>query len=98
MSDNLIIERRNKLTKYLNNFFPNDISKLISTYDYYLEGKTYTNYIDESKSSILLNDGSIIVYSWPGSTFELVTFSNTKQSISFKGHAKSVRCARLLSD
>jgi WD40 repeat protein len=38
--DNLIIKRRNDLLNYLVTYFPNDLSKIISSYDYYLEGKS----------------------------------------------------------
>jgi WD40 repeat protein len=39
---NLIAKRRTDISKYLNNYLPIDLSKLVSEYDYYLEGKSYT--------------------------------------------------------
>jgi hypothetical protein len=44
--NNLIIERRINISEILNNFFPNVIAKVISEYDYHLEGKPYTLVID----------------------------------------------------
>src|SRR5579863_7307285 len=39
--DNLIIKRRINITNELNTFFPKDISKFISEYDYYLHGTSH---------------------------------------------------------
>jgi WD40 repeat protein len=38
LSDNLIIKRRINISKVIDIFFPKDISKLISEYDYHLQG------------------------------------------------------------
>jgi WD40 repeat protein len=42
MNDNLIIKRRINISDLLNNSLPNVLAKLISEYDYYLEGNSYT--------------------------------------------------------
>jgi WD40 repeat protein len=46
--ENLINERRIDIAKCINEFLPKDVSKLISEYDYYLEGKSNTlmNFFD----------------------------------------------------
>src|SRR5579863_6116814 len=48
--DNLIIKRRINVAKYLSDHLPNDVSKLISKYDYYLEGK-YSSFVCNSTIS-----------------------------------------------
>jgi hypothetical protein len=40
--DNHIAKRRTNIVKYAQYFFPKDIANLISNYDYYLEGISYT--------------------------------------------------------
>jgi WD40 repeat protein len=42
--DNLITKRRTNIIKYANDFLPlpKDVARIISEYDYYLEGKSYT--------------------------------------------------------
>jgi hypothetical protein len=40
--ENLMVKRKTSIVIYLNDFFPKDISNLISTYDYYLEGTSTT--------------------------------------------------------
>jgi WD40 repeat protein len=60
--ENLIIKRRINITNYLITYFPSDIAKIISNYDYYLEGKSYI-FEDYDNSIIcitMLNDGRII--------------------------------------
>jgi WD40 repeat protein len=55
--DNLIIKRRINIAECLNQIFINDISKLISEYDYYLEGKSciFSIHNDAYNETILAN-------------------------------------------
>jgi hypothetical protein len=39
--ENLMIKRRKNISMHLINFFPKDITKMISEYDYYPECKSY---------------------------------------------------------
>jgi WD40 repeat protein len=48
--DDLVLKRRTTISNYLVDFFPSDISKLISTYDYYLEGISYFLKNNEDKN------------------------------------------------
>src|SRR5579863_5330157 len=61
-SDNFIIERRFNIAKYLDIYFPKDISKLISNYDYYLEGKSYNfnGHTNVVTCIAVLSDGRIV--------------------------------------
>jgi len=60
--ENFIIERRKRITHHLIVFLPSDISKLISEYDYELEGTAYTltGHTDEIFCLALLPDGRIV--------------------------------------
>jgi hypothetical protein len=55
MFDNLIIKRRTNIAKQLNEYFPLCISKMISDYDYYLEGKSY-ELADRSEGIYYVNE------------------------------------------
>jgi WD40 repeat protein len=59
---NFIIERRINIEKYLKIFFPNVISKLISDYDYHIEGQSYIfgNHSDRISCLATFPDGRII--------------------------------------
>jgi WD40 repeat protein len=61
-NDNFIIERRINIAKRLDIYFPKDISKLISNYDYYLEGKSYTfgGHTNVVTCIAVLSDGRIV--------------------------------------
>ncbi|HLX54550.1 MAG TPA: hypothetical protein VKR58_11445 [Aquella sp.] len=56
LMENQIIKRRLNIANHLITYFPNVIAKLISNYDYHLEGKTYT-LVDSSTGSC--HDGFI---------------------------------------
>jgi WD40 repeat protein len=58
---NFIVQRKINIATYLNTFFPNVISKLISEYDYYLEGKSYVlpGHSDKITKIVTLPDGRI---------------------------------------
>jgi WD40 repeat protein len=60
--DNLISKQRTNIAIFLNNFLPNDISKLISNYDYFLEGNAYTleERVDNIKCLAQLPDGRLV--------------------------------------
>jgi WD40 repeat protein len=60
--DNPMITRQINIINCLNDFLPNDVSKLISKYDYYLEGKSFTlNGHTHSVDTIgILSDGRIV--------------------------------------
>jgi WD40 repeat protein len=63
LGDNLIIKRRKNISKLLDDFFPNDLSKLIGEYDYYIAGTPHT--IKQSNASwdliVPLSDNRLIV-------------------------------------
>jgi hypothetical protein len=61
-NDNFIIKRRTSIATYLNIFFPNVISKMISEYDYYLEGKAtiLTDHCEALNDIAIFPDGRII--------------------------------------
>jgi WD40 repeat protein len=41
-SDNLILERRKNISNYLTIYLPKELTKIVSEYDYHLEGKSFT--------------------------------------------------------
>src|SRR5579863_9886525 len=60
--ENLINKRRKNIVNYLDEFLLKDISSIVSEYDYYIEGKSYTfvGHSDTITSIILLPDSRIV--------------------------------------
>jgi hypothetical protein len=60
--DNLIVKRRKNITKVIVEFLPKDMSKLISNYDYHLEGMSYIliGYAKWITRNAVFSDGRIV--------------------------------------
>jgi WD40 repeat protein len=101
--DNLINKRRMNISNYLVEFFPSDISKLISTYDYYLEGKSYFLKNNErlndpimSKCFDIFPDGRIV--NGYNNNVEIWNSKTGNSDIIFEDHLGTVFCVAALSD
>jgi hypothetical protein len=99
--DNLILKRQINISKFLNTFFPKDISKLISEYDYYLEGisYTFTEYDTYIRCIVVLPGGPsgccfaaerIVVGS--GKQIKVWNLDTGKCDIILTGHTLDVNC------
>jgi WD40 repeat protein len=92
-NDDPMNKRRKTVANYLNNFFPNVISNLISGYDYYLEGKVYTfskkYYIKYCIA--ILPDKRIVGGSHDG-TVNIWNIETGICEIAFRGHTGPVLC------
>jgi WD40 repeat protein len=99
--DNLIIKRRSNIIKYVNDFLPKDISKLISEYDYHLEGKEHIlnkNDFDFRVDCIaVLPDGRIVVAS-NDQTIKILNLQTGKYDITFRAHSDIINCVATLPD
>ena len=89
--------RQNNIKQSLITFFPNVIAKLISEYDYYLEGNSYTleGHIDEVNCISVLPDGRIISGSYD-KTLKIWNPSTGNCDHTFIGHTDAVRCIAIL--
>jgi WD40 repeat protein len=97
-NESTINKRRTNIAKYLNDFLPNVVSKLISDYDYYLEGKIYTfsKNCRIDNCFAILPDKRIV-----GSCENDVTIHNPETGDCegiFKGHTDRVSCIAVLPD
>jgi WD40 repeat protein len=91
---NLIIERRSNIINMLCDFFPKDVAKLISNYDYYLEGKivhTFEGHTDTISCVTILSDGRIVSGSYD-KTLKIWNRRTGKCDITFTGHNNWVIC------
>jgi WD40 repeat protein len=106
MSDNFVNFRHLEIIKQLITFFPNVIANLISTYDYYFEGKLCENcFLRHSitvHDKILLADGRLIINTFNGEFVLIDVKESIEHNIIFKGspsgHSRKIYCAALLSD
>jgi WD40 repeat protein len=97
--DNLIIKRRSNITDILCDYFPKDVAKLISNYDYYLEGKIVHSFKDNTsiRCIAILSDGRIVSGS-DDCTLKIWNLQTGKCDIIFRGHVGMVMCTAALSD
>lgn len=100
MYNNLIIERRINISKCLDTFFPNTISKLISEYDYYIEGKSYslqghTEYV--TCCAVLPKCyGNKIISGSCDRTLKLWNLETAKCEHTFIDHTREIQCVSVV--
>jgi WD40 repeat protein len=98
--NNFITERRINIITYINTFFPKDISKLISEYDYYLKGVAHTflntGCID-SIAQIATLPGGRIVSRFNYHTITICNLQTGLCDISFSETAQ-ITCMNVLRD
>jgi WD40 repeat protein len=100
MDDNLIIKRLNNIVDILYDFFPKDVAKLISNYDYYLEGKivhSLNGHIDQVTCIAMLPDGRIVSGSDDG-TLKIWNRKTGKCDITCKDDNYGIMCITVLAD
>jgi WD40 repeat protein len=92
-NDNFIIKRRISIEKHLTNFFPNVVSKLISDYDYYLEGKAYNfkGHTSLIMCLAILPDERIVSGSFDN-TIKVWNTNTGLCDITLTGHSQCVKC------
>jgi WD40 repeat protein len=98
-NDNPMNERRKIIVKYLYNFIPNDLAKLISDYDYYLEGKIYTfstryyfdRFIAVLPDKRIVGDAGI-------PTLKIWNLETDECEATLEGHSKRVSCISVFPD
>jgi WD40 repeat protein len=97
--ENLINKRRKNIVNYLDDFLLKDVSKIISEYDYYIEGKAYT-FVGHTASiycMTLLPDFRIVTGS-RDSTLRIWNPFSGNCDIICTGHSDKVLCSTLLPD
>jgi WD40 repeat protein len=100
-NDNFIIERRKNIATYLNIFFPYDLSKLISEYDYQLEGKVYTmtGHLKPVTCVAELRDSlHRIVSGSRDKTIKIWNIQNGMCDATFVGHTTPITCIAIHHD
>jgi WD40 repeat protein len=98
--DNPIVNRRNNITKYIIHFFPKDISKIISNYDYHLEGKAtdVTKVCPKNISCCFALPDGRIVFGLCTGKLTIWNPKNKECEITFKKHREWVSCITFVSD
>jgi WD40 repeat protein len=97
---NFINTRRINIANYLNTFFPSDISKLVSKYDYYLEGKSCTLLKHSNTITCLaaLPDGRIVSGSTDG-IIRLWDLQNGLHHVMYKNDdSERINCIIIMYD
>jgi WD40 repeat protein len=109
--ENFIGKRRFNISVFLCDFFPKDIAKLISNYDYYLEGKNYIfndrypndkeySNINITRNISVLPDGNIVA----GTNEPSIKIWNVQTGYcvnifnSFVDHFSGIDCIKVLHD
>jgi WD40 repeat protein len=94
-----INERRKTIINLLDHFIINDISKLISYYDYHLEGLAHTikTIPDDILCADILSDGKIVSGTQDGYIIIWDPISGNRYT-SFRGHKYNINCIATLPD
>src|SRR5579863_4241359 len=100
--DNFIIKRRINIATYCNKLFPSVISKLISEYDYHLEGNSYTltGHSGPVTCLAMLSDGKTfrLVSGSSDKTIKIWNRDFSKCDLTLRGHTDEVSCMAILSN
>jgi WD40 repeat protein len=99
LCENLINKRRKNIVNHLDDFLLKDISKIVSEYDYYIEGKSYTfmGHTDLITRMILLPDSRIVTGSYD-STLRIWNPHNGNCDMIYTGHSDHIYCLLSLPD
>lgn len=99
MKNNLITKRRENIAKYSNDYVLDDLSKIISSYDYYIfKDKPYTikgHY--DSVTCIIVSVDKIITGS-RDNTIKIWNVTNGSCECTLIGHSDMVECLAFISD
>jgi WD40 repeat protein len=100
-NDNPIIKRQHDIQNLLYDFFPKDICRLISKYDYYLKGKSYTlrtHDISVARVAVLPDEKIVIGFDFNCADCTLKVWNSKmdKGDIILTGHRKWINCIIIL--
>jgi len=103
-TDNLMIKRRMYIADYLIIFFPKVITKLVSEYDYCIEGKAHTFILENicvwsSECVAILSNNQIICGSCDDlKIWKIKSGQQIECELTLKGHTSYVSCIDVLQD